>query len=82
MAKKRKMKRMTGEQFFAIRQKLGLTQAAFGALLGYTGPQMVNSFEGNRREIPTQTGLLMEAIDKGFWSKTWPKPQADEAEAA
>jgi transcriptional regulator with XRE-family HTH domain len=81
------MKRMTGKQFLAIRTKLGLSQAKFGALLGYKGPQMVSSFErdNHKREIPVQLALLMEAIDGGFWSKHWPSiaemAAAEEAKA-
>lgn len=39
---------MTGSEFKAIRLKLGLSRAAFGAALGYQGrPQNINSLIGS-----------------------------------
>jgi transcriptional regulator with XRE-family HTH domain len=65
---------MTAKQFYAIRKRLGLSQAGLATILGYAGPMMVSSFErsNHQRPVPTQLALLMEAIDKGFWSKHWP----------
>jgi transcriptional regulator with XRE-family HTH domain len=65
---------MTGEEFKAIRLKLGLSQAKLARLIGYSHAMMVSTFERpkNQRKISPQLALLMEALDGGFWPKSWP----------
>ena len=75
---------MTGEEFKAIREKLGFSQAQLAKLLGYSHLTLISSMERpkNRRGVPQHLGWLMEAIDGGFWSKDWPERKVADEPAA
>ena len=66
---------MTNEEFRAIRQRLGLTQAQLAKVLQYDLPLTISTFEraSNPRNIPTHVALLMKAYDEGYRPKDWPK---------
>jgi hypothetical protein len=54
---------MTGPEFAAIRKSLGLTTAAWGRAIGYTGTDNVvasgvRRYESSGREIPTWIARL------------------------
>lgn len=65
---------MTNEEFRAIRQRLGLTQAQLSRVLRYETPLTISTYERakNPRQIPTHVALLMVAYDEGYRPKDWP----------
>lgn len=66
---------MTGEEFKAIRARLGLKQSELAAVLDYGSAVRVSEFERetNPREIPPHVARLMRAYDAGYRPKDWPK---------
>lgn len=67
---------MTPDEFRAIRQRLGLTQAQLAAYLGYGSPMRISEFERetNPRPVPELLARLMTAYDEGYRPKDWPVP--------
>lgn len=67
---------MTPDEFRAIRQRLGLTQAQLAAYLGYGSPMWISEFERetNPRPVPELLARLMTAYDEGYRPKDWPVP--------
>ena len=65
---------MTNDEFRAIRQKLGLTQAQLSRVLGYETALTVSTYERatNPRQIPTHVAMLMRAYDEGYRPSNWP----------
>lgn len=65
---------MTTAQFRAIRQELGLSQAALARVLGYSSPMRISEFERatNPRPIPNHVAMLMQAFADGYRTKDWP----------
>lgn len=66
---------MTPEEFRAIRQKLGFTQAELATYLGYAAPVRVSEFERatNPRPVPDLLARLMVAYRDGYRPADWPK---------
>jgi transcriptional regulator with XRE-family HTH domain len=66
---------MTNEEFRAIRQRIGLTQALLAKVLHYELALTVSTYERakNPRAIPTHVALLMRAYDEGYRPKDWPQ---------
>lgn len=65
---------MTNNDFRAIRQRLGITQAQLAAVLGYGLPLTISTMERetNPRPIPHAIALLMRAYDEGYRPSEWP----------
>ncbi len=59
---------MTPDEFRAIRQRLGLTQAQLAVYLGYGSPMRISEFERetNPRPVPRMLAMVMEALDSGW----------------
>jgi DNA-binding transcriptional regulator YiaG len=66
---------MTGAEFKAIRQRLGLTQGELAIVLDYASSVRVSEFErsANPREVPTHVARLMRAYDAGYRPEDWPR---------
>lgn len=66
---------MNNQEFRAIRQRLGLTQAQLARVLRYETALTVSTYERetNPRPIPTHVELLMNAYDEGYRPKDWPR---------
>ncbi|WP_421579955.1 helix-turn-helix domain-containing protein [Shinella sp. M31] len=60
---------MTGDEFKAIRKRLGYKQAELAALLGYGSSIRVSEFERTTNPIPVPrlVALLMMAMDETGW---------------
>jgi DNA-binding transcriptional regulator YiaG len=56
---------MTPEQFRAIRQRAGLSQARLAELLRLSDGRTVRRYEAGERSIPGPVSLLMEMIEDG-----------------
>jgi len=56
---------MTPEQFRAIRQRAGLSQARLAALLRLSDGRTIRRYESGERPIPGPVSLLMEMIEDG-----------------
>jgi DNA-binding transcriptional regulator YiaG len=56
---------MTPEQFSAIRERAGLSQARLAALLRIGDGRTIRRYEAGERSIPGPVSLLMELIDQG-----------------
>lgn len=65
---------MTNDEFRAIRQQLGLTQAQLSRVLRYETALTVSTYERNTnpRPVPTHVALLMTAYDEGYRPQDWP----------
>lgn len=66
---------MAGEEMLAIRERLGLTQAQLGVLLGLTGldpKRSVGRYERNESRIPGPVVQLMRAYQSGYRPTDWP----------
>lgn len=65
---------MTNDEFRAIRQRLGLTQAQLSRVLRYETALTVSTYERatNPRPVPTHVALLMTAYDEGYRPQDWP----------
>jgi transcriptional regulator with XRE-family HTH domain len=65
---------MTNQEFRAIRQRLGLTQAQLARVLQYETALTVSTYERdtNPRAIPTHVAMLMVAYDEGYRPADWP----------
>jgi transcriptional regulator with XRE-family HTH domain len=65
---------MGNDEFKAIRQRLGLTQAQLASVLGYQHPMQVSELERttNPKPVPRAIALLMVAYDEGYRPKDWP----------
>lgn len=65
---------MTNDEFRAIRQSLGLTQAQLARVLKYETPLTISTYERatNPRPVPTHVGLLMVAYRDGYRPAEWP----------
>ena len=67
---------MTGTELRQIRQAFGLSAAAMGKALGYTGPRanvavQVRRLERDARPIPTPVGRLAEMFAQNGIPKEW-----------
>jgi len=60
---------MTGEEFKAIRKRLGFTQAELSALLAYGSAVRISEFERatNPTPVPRLVALIMLAMDQTGW---------------
>lgn len=63
---------MTPNEFRAIRQQLGLSQAGLAAILGYGHAMRVSEFERGARDVPHLLALLMRAYADGYRPQDWP----------
>ena len=54
---------MTGSAIKSLRQRLGLTQAAFGALYGLGPPSVISQWEIGRREPAGASMTLLRLIE-------------------
>ena len=59
---------MTPAEFRQARQSLGLSQSEIAPMLGLGAPTRVSEIE-NAATVPTQAGLLMEALLSGWRPK-------------
>jgi len=59
---------MTNQEFRAIRQRLGMTQAQLAEFLDYGSPMRISEFERetNPRQVPRLLALVMQALDSGW----------------
>ena len=66
---------MTPAEFKAIREQLGMTQAALAKALQYAGAIRVSEFERatNPREIPLHLSWVMMALRDGWRPPDWPE---------
>jgi transcriptional regulator with XRE-family HTH domain len=67
---------MTGEELRKIREAFGLSAAAMGKALGYTGPRAnvavtIRRLERNTRRIPTPIARLAEMFAQNGIPKEW-----------
>jgi len=67
---------MTGEELRKIREAFGLSAAAMGKALGYTGPRAnvavtIRRLERNTRCIPTPIARLAEMFAQNGIPKEW-----------
>lgn len=53
---------MTPSELRAIRERLGLTQAAFAPLIGAGGDRTVRMWESGDRKIPVSVAMLARAL--------------------
>ncbi|MEY9198705.1 transcriptional regulator with XRE-family HTH domain [Sinorhizobium fredii] len=65
---------MDNNEFRAIRQRLGLTQAQLATVLLYPRATQVSEIERptNPKPVPRHVALLMRAYDEGYRPKDWP----------
>ena len=57
---------MNGDEFVAIRKKLGLSQSKLAKLLGYYNALTISLFERGERGITPRLALLMFALEDGW----------------
>jgi transcriptional regulator with XRE-family HTH domain len=72
---------MTGAEFKAIRQALGLTQRQLANVLGYAHPVRVSEFERTAwpQPVPKRVAALMTAFASGYRPRDWPQKPAHKA---
>lgn len=69
---------MTGEEFKAIRQGLGLSHGELADVLGYACSSTVAQFETkgpSRKAVRQVLARLMRAYEAGYRPKDWPEVQ-------
>lgn len=63
---------MTPEQFREARQRLGLTQTALAAVMGYGASSRISAIEAHET-VPAQAARLMQAYIDGYRPADWPE---------
>jgi transcriptional regulator with XRE-family HTH domain len=72
---------MTGAEFKAIRQALGLTQRQMAGVLGYGHPVRVSEFERQAwpQPVPKRVAAQMASFAAGYRPPGWPQKPAQRA---
>jgi transcriptional regulator with XRE-family HTH domain len=65
---------MTPSEIRQARKSLGLTQAAFAAVIGYQDKTAVSAIEAGARNPSPQVILLIRAYLAGYRPPDWPAP--------
>ena len=63
---------MTPAEFWSARKKLGMTQAALAAVMGYAGQTAISDIERAETTVPAQAARLMQAYLRGDRPADWP----------
>ena len=63
---------MSGDEFKALRIKLGLTQQLAADVLGYGSNVRVAEIEGGRKNVTPHLERLMRAYEAGYRPDDWP----------
>ncbi len=81
-AKKRRMARMSGAQFAAIRMRLGMTLDEMAKALGGYNLQQVWRWEGGHSSIPPAVRILVRLLPGRHGQKREKKPEGEILNAA
>jgi len=64
---------MTGDEIRQARKQLGLTQAEFARVMGWTGAAYVSRIEGGSNPLSRTSCRLLTAYLSGYRPGDWPK---------
>lgn len=63
---------MTGAEIKAARTQLGLTQAQFAVVMGYSRNKYISNLENGLANISVQGAFLLQAYLDGYRPSHWP----------